>query len=306
MVHSKKAEVSKFIGSLIGSAIGDSLGAEREGATGFEEVHEIGPRYTDDTAMMIGVAESLVACKGFDGNHMAERFIRNFEREPWRGYGWGPPRIFTMIRSGRRWDEMLDRELYPGGSYGNGAAMRVAPVGLYCHDDPEKLREVAYALGKITHSNELALEGAALQGYAIALAVRAGPSGIKKDDVLKELMELARGKMYQDKLKTMGKLLDRDVKKAEVVKELGNGIEAINSVPTAIYSFLCNEDFEHAVVYAVSLGGDADTIAAMSGAVAGACYGIEGIPRKWRKGLENREYIEKLARELGNAKKEYE
>src|SRR5512145_3015787 len=83
----------RFIGSLIGTAVGDSLGAQREGTSGFQEVREIGPRYTDDTVMTIGVAESLVEAKGFHYFHMAEQFIRNYEREPWRRYGTAPPRV---------------------------------------------------------------------------------------------------------------------------------------------------------------------------------------------------------------------
>ncbi|MBC7106025.1 MAG: ADP-ribosylglycohydrolase family protein [Firmicutes bacterium] len=73
------------------------------------------------------MAESLVACRGFDGRHMAETFVRNFEREPWRGYGPGPPRIFRRIKHGVPWDRAAE-DIYPGGSFGNGAAMRVAPV----------------------------------------------------------------------------------------------------------------------------------------------------------------------------------
>jgi poly(ADP-ribose) glycohydrolase ARH3 len=73
-------------------------------------------------------------------------------------------------------------------------------------------------------------------------------------------------------------------------------------VPTAIYAFLSTCDFKSAVIYAVSLGGDADTIGAMTGAIAGACYGMEGIPSQWRETVENREYIEQLAKKLWDVK----
>ncbi len=93
--------LERFIGCLVGTAVGDSLGAQREGASGFAEVWEIGPRYTDDTVMTLGVAESLVEAKGFHYFHMAEKFVKNYEREPWRRYGSTSPRIFRMMRSGR-------------------------------------------------------------------------------------------------------------------------------------------------------------------------------------------------------------
>jgi len=258
---------SKFIGSLIGSAIGDSLGAQREGTYGFEEVTEPGTVYTDDTAMMIAVAESLIECNGFDGEHMARLFVRSFEREPRRGYGAGPPRIFEMIKSGRKWDENLDRELYDGGSFGNGSAMRVAPEGLFYYDDPEKLREVSCQSSRITHSHSLGMEGAALQAYAVSLAIK------EEQNFLERLKEFTGVDIYRKKMEILEKLLDKKDDRERVVRELGNGIEAFNSVPTAIFSFLAGSSFKEALIYAVSLGGDTDTIGAMTGAIAGAWWG---------------------------------
>ncbi|MEC4685769.1 MAG: ADP-ribosylglycohydrolase family protein [Nitrospirota bacterium] len=279
---------SKFIGSLIGSAIGDSLGAQREGTYGFKEVTEPGPVYTDDTAMMIAVAESLIECNGFDGAHMARLFVSSFEREPLRGYGAGPPRIFEMIKSGRKWDENPDRELYDGGSFGNGSAMRVAPVGLFYYNDPEKLREISCQSSRITHSHPLGMEGAALQAYAVSLAIR------EERDFPEKLKEFTRVDIYRKKMDALKELLDKLEDREQVVRELGNGIEAFNSVPTAIFSFLANSSFKEALIYAVSLGGDTDTIGAMTGAIAGAWWGIDSIPPEWKENLENRDYMEGL------------
>jgi poly(ADP-ribose) glycohydrolase ARH3 len=294
---------SKFIGSLVGTAVGDALGAQREGADDFQEALELGPRYTDDTAMTIGVAESLVEAKGFHYFHMAEQLVRNYEREPWRRYGSSPPRVFRMMRSGRMGFGMLDREIFPGGSWGNGAAMRTAPVGLLYHDDPGLLREIAYQTAGITHSHDLALEGAAVQACAVALALRTDPGDDMRNGFLGALRMFTKPGPYQEKLKAVIRLLSEEkVKREDVVRELGNGVAAIDSVPTAVYCFLAHPDFESALVYAVSLGGDADTIGAMTGAIAGACYGIEGVPARWKVPLENREYIENLARKLFDLK----
>jgi poly(ADP-ribose) glycohydrolase ARH3 len=194
---------------------------------------------------------------------------------------------------------MLDRNIFPGGSFGNGAAMRVSPVGLLYHDAPLTLREIAYHTAGITHSHEQALEGAAIQACAIALAVLADPKTVSSAEYLGTLMMFSLpGGPYQNKLKAIVRLLDANAGQEQIVAELGNGVEAINSVPTAVYAFLSHRDFEGAVGYAVSLGGDADTIGAMTGAIAGACYGLEGIPDRWRDKVENREYIEGLARKL--------
>jgi poly(ADP-ribose) glycohydrolase ARH3 len=289
---------SKFVGCLIGAAIGDALGATREGATDFQEVTALGPRYTDDTAMMIGVAESLIESGTFHYEDMATRFIQNYEREPWRRYSAGAPRIFRMMQNGRLWFGMLDREVYPGGSIGNGAAMRVAPVGLFYHDDPRELRDSSYQSGGITHSTELALEGAAIQACAVALAVQCRSVNRDSHAFLTRLREFTINEEYRTALDLIGRLLERETAREEILTYLGNSAEAFHSVPTAIYSFLSQHDFQSAVTYAVSLGGDADTIGAMTGAIAGACFGIEGIPAIWKYSVENREFLEQLGKRL--------
>lgn len=296
----------KFRGCLVGLALGDALGAPFEGARAVSraEVYAAAERrkilrYTDDTHMAIGVAESLIACRGFDGSHMADTFVRNYEREPWRGYGPGPPRVFQRIKSGAPWNCAAE-EIYPGGSFGNGAAMRVAPVGLFYRRDPGKLREVAYLSSQITHAHPLGKEGAALQAFAVALAAVCGPSGCP-EDFLAGLMAFATGGIYREKLETVADLLG-GADGAEVAARLGNGIEAFNSVPAAICCFLRHPgSFEEAVAEAVSLGGDADTIASMTGAISGAWLGIEAVPVKWAEKLENRAYIGKLAVRLWEA-----
>jgi poly(ADP-ribose) glycohydrolase ARH3 len=254
--------------------------------------------YTDDTHMTIGIAESLIESEGFDGEHMAKTFIKNYEAEPWRGYGPGPPRIFGMIKSGEAWYSAANR-LYRGGSFGNGSAMRVAPVGLLYSRNLEQLREIAYQSSSITHSHELGEEGAALQACAVALALKT-PSNedIAREAFLSSLQNFIRDKLYREKVAQIRKLLGEQ-DKAEVVAVLGNGIEAPRSVPTAIYCFLRQpQSYRNTVIYAISLGGDTDTIAAMAGAISGAYLGIEAIPSEWRAKLENREYIESLAEDL--------
>jgi poly(ADP-ribose) glycohydrolase ARH3 len=254
--------------------------------------------YTDDTHMTIGVAESLVENQGFDGEHMAQTFIRNYEAEPWRGYGPGPPRIFRMIKGGEPWNSAANK-LYKGGSFGNGSAMRVAPIGLLYSNDAAKLREFAYKSSSITHSHELGKGGAVLQAYAVALALNASAEEeIDREDFISKLQNFAQNQLYKEKMAQIKELLGEQ-DRAKVIAVLGNGIEAPRSVPTAIYCFLKQPgSYRDCVIYAVSLGGDTDTIACMAGAISGAYLGIEAVPQKWRAKLENRNYIEALAEKL--------
>ena len=297
---------AKFLGCLLGAAVGDALGANFEGLprieTGWIEVEGL-LRYTDDTEMTIGVAESLIANRGFNGEHMAWTFIKNYD--PSRGYGPGPPRVFRWIRSGVSWREAA-RRLYGGmGSFGNGAAMRIAPVALLYYDDDEKLRETATAVSEITHTHPLGIEGAVLQAYSIAQALKTEPNKLEPTEFVEKLQQFTESPVYLEKLKTMKRLLASEAPRIQVIRELGHSVEAFNSVPTAIYSFLKNhKNFAEAILYAISLGGDTDTIASMTGANAGAHKGVEAIPETWLKNLENRDYIQKLAQKLWEVKQE--
>jgi poly(ADP-ribose) glycohydrolase ARH3 len=300
---------AKFIGALLGSAVGDALGAPVEGydmemvSSVYNEGWEmIYGRYTDDTEMMIGIAESLIENKGFNGADMALKFVQNYNVK--RGYGPGSKEVLRRIHEGESWVEASGKLFGGKGSYGNGAAMRIAPVGLFYFDNPAMLREIAYKSANITHSHVFGKEGAALQAFSVALAVRG-----QKGDILLELKEFVKTEMYKSKVRKIKALFDKEAAKEAVIAELGNGEVAFNSVPTAIYSFLRSGNFKDSVIYAVSLGGDTDTIGAMTGAISGAYYGEGAIPKEWLERLEEgekgRRYIQKLAEDLCQIKLQY-
>ena len=293
----------------MGAAVGDALGARLEGArrvsrrdlARLEQV-KTPLDYTDDTHMTLGMAESLVERKGFDGAHMAKHFAWKFREEPWRGYGAGPPQVFSLIEQGAPWDRAA-RALFGGsGSFGNGAAMRVAPAALLGFHTIEQVVTLAKQSAVITHAHELGIEGAVLQACAIAQAVRKDPSrGIDPDVFLDGLRAHVSAPVFQQKLQRAGELLtlgDQDDGEA-VIAQLGHGIAAYESVPTAIYAFLrCPNSFRGVVSYAISLGGDTDTIASMAGALSGAHLGLNAIPRIWRREVEGVAYLQELADSL--------
>lgn len=295
---------SRFIGALLGTFVGDALGMPYEvfgaATTPIEMLHGI---YTDDTQMMIGIAESLVACGGFDGADMAARFVENFD--PVRGYGRGAFYVVERLLTGYSWDQ-AGEGLFEGGSYGNGSAMRIAPIGIFYHDDTEKLCEIAVQSSIITHTHPLGKQAAMLQAYAVGLALQYGISGeLDTDEFVQKLWDILPedAETYHEKLACIRGFLAKEPAKSEVIGRLGNDIRAFESVPTAIFSFLKNyESYEDAVTYAISLGGDTDTIGAMTGAIAGAYHGCQGIPFRWLEKLENgakgRDYVIRLAKKL--------
>ena len=326
---------SKFLGALLGTFVGDALGAPVEGwppdrlADALQDLRDLpegsprremydalfglisgGPvppgtaRYTDDTQMMIGVAESLAEHGGFEAPDMARRFAENFEGK--RGYGPGAYGVLLALRQGAAWDEVAGQLFGGTGSYGNGAAMRVAPVGVFYHDDPAELRRVAELQATITHTHTLGKEGAALQAFAVACAARREPdTELDPFAFLDDLRAFLRDDSgtYAAKLDDIAELLRSPVPFYEVGEALGTELSAHESVPAAIYAFLAvPHSFREAVLYAVRFGGDADTIGAMAGAIAGAYHGVEAIPERWLAPLENgakgRDYVRELAEAL--------
>jgi len=253
-------------------------------------------RYTDDTHMTIGVAESLIEKGGFDGDHMAGHLARNFTAEPWRGYGPGPPKVFRRLGKGVPWDEAGATLFGGAGSYGNGAAMRIAPVAMVACSDLDEVVELARLAASITHTHELGIDGAVMQAVAIAwLLVNPSEGAIDPGRLLDELRRRVRSAVFAERIDQVA-ALSVEGEPADIVGVLGHGIEAARSVPTALVAFLRNHWwFAETVRFAVALGGDTDTIASMAGALSGAHLGEEAIPKTWREGVENAARLRELA-----------
>lgn len=300
MEERNTVEKDKFLGALIGTFVGDALGMPFEGWPSeslermfgvIDSMHEarLGKgTYTDDTEMMISVAESLVEFPDFNGEDMAQRFLKNMHRE--RGYGAGTIKALSMIKQGVPWNKAGQR-VFKGGSFGNGAAMRIAPVGVFYARQPEKLREVALQSSQITHAHPLGKTGALLQAQAVAQAFLTFEPIEPRSFLKKLLLTLpAKSQVYQEKLNIIDQFLWESPPKTVVIFKLGHSSQAFNSVPTSIYCFLANyESFEKALSFSIGLGCDTDTNGAMTGAIAGAYHGLSSIPEKWLAALEEGE-----------------
>lgn len=291
---------ARFRGALLGTAVGDALGAPFEGAAtvrtrDLDDVERGSDqlRWTDDTAMTLAVAESLAEHRGFDGPALARRFAEEHRREPWRGYGPGPPQIFTAVLAGAPWDEP-GRKLFGGsGSFGNGGAMRAAPAGLFAYDSLPAAARLARQQAAITHTHEHGLQGAALQASAVAWLVRAQPTAgwSSPSALLDEIRAYAPAPEFSEKLMFIATLRPH-ADPASVAAALGNGVAAVESVPAALWAFLRHPgSFIDTVRAAITLGGDTDTVAAMAGALSGAFLGCDAIPAEWQQRLEARDRL---------------
>src|SRR5262249_17694526 len=190
---------------------------------------------------------------------------------------------------------------FPGGSYGNGAAMRVAPVGLFFHDDAGKVVHQAELSARPTHLHPLGIEGAQLLAVAVAHCIRS--ESLDRSAFFDELRERCRSDVFRFKID-----LAATARTPAELPALGNGIQAQESVVTAIACFASSpNDYMTAIGRAILLGGDTDTIAAMTGALSGALLGANAIPKELLARLEDhpemkgRTYLTELARRLHHA-----
>lgn len=326
------ASLSRFRGALVAGVLGDCVGGEFEGA---EEVpmenvlrhlsslddetkgHGI-LEYSDDTAMARCVVQSLLIRAGFDEQDMARRFAKEYSESPGRGYGSGVIQVLKKLSSPQLCDVYQPaRDQFNGrGSFGNGGAMRAAPFAL-AFPDLADVKRFARLGATLTHSCSLGYNGAVLQALAVHLSLQ-GALDFPEQFVSRLITEMeevedeveARNdarvlkeaeKPFCERLHRIKDLMDRSkVSIEEVICELGNGIAALHSVPTAIFCVLhCLQPresipekyggVERTIAYSLALGGDTDTIACMAGAIAGAHYGIEAIPQSWIKCCEGAE-----------------
>jgi poly(ADP-ribose) glycohydrolase ARH3 len=292
----------RFRGCLLGLAVGDALGGKFE-AQSADAIHARFPTaealigypqeeiwYTDDTQMAIGVAEALVAAGEIVEGRLCQVFAANYV--PSRGYGRGARAVLDAMEDGRDHREVAE-QYFPGGSFGNGAAMRVAPVGLLFRDDRRRLWEQARLSALPTHQHPLGIEGAQL--LALAVAHGSQTERFDRDAFFAELLSVCESGPYRAKIEEAAR-----AQEVSDLPRLGNGIEALESVPTAIASFaLTPESFEATVSNVIFLGGDTDTLAAMAGALSGAYLGAARLPSRLVGLLESspkgRAYLLELA-----------
>ena len=238
-------------GAILGDIIGSPFEFDRGDKTKEFDLFTKGCDFTDDSVMTIAVGEALLAV-GPEATvkEIEEAVVTNMQdwgkRYPYAGYG------------GRFRYWLRERNPKPYGSYGNGSAMRVSAVG-WLYDSLERTREVARATANVTHNHPEGIKGAEATASAIYMA----RNGFSKEKI-KEYIE--REFHYN-----LNRTLD-EIRPGYHMDETCQ-----RTVPEAIIAFLESKDFEDAIRNAVSLGGDTDTLGAITGSIAEAFYGISAV-----------------------------
>ncbi len=281
-----KAGLQRALKSLVGLSVGDALGERYFGPPdsalrrieGRELPAKSGWRYTDDTEMALSVYAMLRELGEIDQDALAQFFAANMQEG--RGYGPGAFEILWAIQRGESWHHLSYDAFGGTGSYGNGAAMRVAPLGAYFADDLDRCVRQARLQAEVTHAHQEGIDGSVAIAVATALVWRDDESLRSGGDFLSALIDLLPVGKVRDGIVRSSQLPD-DVSAVHAASVLGNGsqISAADTVP--ICTWLVSKhrgNYREAFWETVALLGDRDTTCAIVGGIL--AVGAE-VPREW-------------------------
>lgn len=291
--------LARYQGCLLGLAAGDAVGTTVEfspretfapvrGMEGGGPFHLQAGQWTDDTSMALCLAESLVNCQGFDAKDQMNRYLNWWK---W-GYLSSTGHCFDIGMTVASALEAFANsgEPFAGSSNprtaGNGSLMRLAPVVLWFFPNDAQVLEYAEASSRTTHAAPEAIASCRLFAQQLSNALQ----GKSKRETLTHIAELPE--QWNLREIAEGRYLQKT--RDEIY---GTGY-CVQSLEAALWCFANGNDFEETILLAANLGDDADTTAAIAGQLAGAFYGVDGIPQAWRDKLWLYEDIDNLARKL--------
>ncbi len=274
--------LDRIRGCVVGAAVGDALGMPLEFGPKRSPnnlVRDMLPgrlpagSFTDDTEMALALAESLLAHRPLDAADLAARFVEWYRTDP-PDVGIHTGAVLSRIDVGDPWDEAVEaaQKANPD-SASNGSLMRAWPVAVAHWDNLDDLLVDSWQQSRVTHPHPDCLTACAfsnaiiyhlLHGAPPETAVILASSIVRTSDAF---WEVIRAAPYRDRA------------------DLQNSGWVRHTLESALWALLNTRSFEEALIQAANLGADADTAAAVTGALAGACYGLQAIPERWRLAL---------------------
>jgi ADP-ribosylglycohydrolase len=265
----------RALSSLRGLSVGDALGSQFFVPPNYQALQrgELPPgpwQWTDDTEMACSVVAVLVGHDGVDQDELVRSFAAHHDFD--RGYGPAVNRMLRLIRQeGADWRTLASGLFNGQGSWGNGAAMRIAPLGAWYADDPARAAGQAELSAYTTHQHPEGIAGAAAVAAAAALVASAqGPR--TPADLLAAVIDLVPRSAVRAGLGRARDMLDySDVTTVAAVLGCGRRTTAHDTVPFALWSAARHlDDFEGAILATARAGGDVDTTCAIVGGVLAA------------------------------------
>jgi ADP-ribosylglycohydrolase len=292
----------KFQGCLLGAALGDAWCADCEGGL-LERLlwRLLGKtrqglrRWTDDTQMSIDLTRHLLRHGCIRQDELAAAFAASYSWS--RGYGPSTAAVLRQVKAGADWRDAVTAR-HPSGSFGNGAAMRIAPIALFFHDRQPELAQAVAQASHITHAHPAALAGAQLVAQAIVCSLHDADSA----NAVSAMAECCQEPDFAEAMQTVSRLLAEPTlpEPARLRQLLGTESTALRSCPAAVFLGLRFQQLALAelLTYVRRCGGDTDTVGAMSGAIWGAANGRSRIPEHLCKAVEEYQMIASLAQAL--------
>nr|WP_245216075.1 ADP-ribosylglycohydrolase family protein [Pararoseomonas baculiformis] len=282
-------------GALLGLAVGDALGTTLEFSTRDDHPHHAemtggGPfglepgQWTDDTSMALALAESLIAHPDLDARDLMDRFVSWWREGQYSCTG-------ACFDIGIATRDALARYLRSGDPFagstdpysaGNGSLMRLAPAAIHALHDPAFAQHFAVQQSRTTHATPQAVEACALFAELLVGAMQGVPGA--------ELLEPREWR--GDPAIAAAARGDWRGRPRSAIRSSGY---VVHTLEAALWAVERTESFEEALVLAVNLGEDADSVGAVTGQLAGALYGMSGIPPRWLEPLAWRERLVELA-----------
>ncbi|MEY9947560.1 ADP-ribosylglycohydrolase family protein [Kitasatospora sp. GAS1066B] len=277
--------------ALNGLATGDAFGAQffvPDNLPALRGRQLPPPRWpwTDDTEMACTVYRNVMRSGEIDQDALVRSFAQRHDFD--RGYGPAMNRLLRLVRQGEPWRE-LAAGLFDGqGSWGNGAAMRVAPLGAWFFLDPDRVPGQAALSAEVTHTHSEAVAGAVAVALAACWAARGRTEPVTGADLLDAVLAHTPRSRVRDGIAEARTLLDQPHVEL-AAHRLGNGrqVSAVDTVPFTLWCAARHlTDFEAALWATASAGGDVDTTCAIVGGIVASRVGTEGIPLAWRSSVE--------------------
>ncbi|MFE2977198.1 ADP-ribosylglycohydrolase family protein [Streptomyces sp. NPDC059258] len=237
--------------------------------------------WTDDTALALALHRSLDERGHVDQDHLALCYALAFDADRARGYGHGMHLLLPQLLAAPADWRTLAPGLFDGGSLGNGAAMRVAPLGARFHEDLDRVVEQAALSAEVTHAHPDGIAGAVAVAVAAALSAR---GELTLDAVAERTPE---GPVRDGVRRAAGTPFTTKPWKAADLLGNGQRIRADDTVPFALWTATRHGDDLEAALWATAEGlGDVDTTCAITGGVVGAATGTAGAPEEWLRRRE--------------------
>ena len=300
--------------SIMGFAIGDALGVPAEfqdrktrnktpitDMVGFGSHEMPAGTWSDDTSMVLATMDSITQLKKIDYDDIMKRFVLWYKEAEYTAcgevfdMGLTTKRAIDRYIQGKKYDKCGTNSFYENG---NGSLMRVLPLAIFFTlldlDEREKTRHVYY-LSSLTHGHEISLLGCRIYCDLYEMLIE----GKSIKETHRELPVDIYNRYYDEAIGCYKRIVDGSIFELgeDSIKSSGYIVDTLEA---AIWCLANSCNYKEAVIKAVNLGGDTDTIAAITGSLAGIVYGSDSIPSEWLELLKQRSYIDKMTADYLN------